>query len=811
MRTYWLPLLCLLLLFSCKDDRSSNATLLSKIPENAEIVLKANNLDGFKSVIQNNQLLKELKTLATFQDLEQQLKPLEYINTANPVYIALAKDDNDSLEISVITKYDPQIIQFDSVPNIMVERFESKDESVQKISLNNTIYYSAYKDSILFLSNRLYLVEQSFDTKPIASELQRIYETSNSEKSVSVLINHKRFVQNLFISTNAHFNAQQFTNYSLLDADISQNDIIINGITTARDSSKSLINIFKGSIPQEHLMPTVLPSSTQGFSSFTTDQIKKLKTNLQLFKNTDSIVEMDRLFDNVIEFGQAEIENTSVFLMRSIDPSITIEELASQDVSSSYRTVDIYSHNAPEALFSTFSPLVPNLRTSYFINLDDFFIFAESSATLENIIADYQNGNILAEDEPYKDMMKHLSDESSLLFYGNSKKLQAILEENIAGATDLNLDAYKTAAIQYIYDSDFAHVNAILETHKSRGASKSVSETVNVTIDANLSAAPQLAKNHTNNQMDVAIQDINNNLYLISNTGKVFWKKQLSGKILGKIEQIDMYKNGRLQLAFATANRVYVLDRDGKDVAPFPLKFNDEITQPLSVFDYDNKRNYRLVVTQNKALLMYDQLGQAVTGFNFSPANNSISSQPKHFRVGRKDYIVFTEGDHLEILDRVGKPRIKVKEKISFSGNEVYLYNDHFTTTNTSGELLEVNQNGRVKHENLNLNANHKIATTSKTLAAISDNNLTIKSKTIALDFGNYTEPSIFYIDDKIYVSITDLQAKKVYLFDSQAKPTANFPIYGNSKIELANMDGDSNLEVLTKGSDNSVIIYKIN
>ena len=62
-----------------------------------------------------------------------------------------------------------------------------------------------------------------------------------------------------------------------------------------------------------------------------------------------------------------------------------------------------------------------------------------------------------------------------------------------------------------------------------------------------------------------------------------------------------------------------------------------------------------------------------------------------------------------------------------------------------------------------------------------------------------------------IYVTTTDLQAKKIYLFDSLGKPIANFPIYGNSAIALDNIDKDRNLEVVTKGEANSIIIYKIN
>jgi hypothetical protein len=120
---------------------------------------------------------------------------------------------------------------------------------------------------------------------------------------------------------------------------------------------------------------------------------------------------------------------------------------------------------------------------------------------------------------------------------------------------------------------------------------------------------------YTTNHKDIVVQDVKNNLYQITKDGKVLWKKQLDGKILGNIEQIDLYKNGKLQLAFATPKRVYVIDRNGKDVSPYPLKFNDAITQPLSVFDYDNKKDYRLLVCQGKALLMYDKQGKTVRGF----------------------------------------------------------------------------------------------------------------------------------------------------------------------------------------------------
>ncbi|MBT8394671.1 MAG: ribonuclease HII, partial [Bacteroidia bacterium] len=281
--------------------------------------------------------------------------------------------------------------------------------------------------------------------------------------------------------------------------------------------------------------------------------------------------------------------------------------------------------------------------------------------------------------------------------------------------------------------------------------------------------------------------------------------------VLGNVEQIDIYKNGRLQLAFATPKRVYVLDRNGKEVNPFPIKFNDEITQPLSVFDYDKKKNYRFFVVQNKETLMMDVRGKTVKGFTFKKANSNIITQPKHFRIGTKDYIVFASGKKLNILDRTGKTRIQVKRDFSFSDNEIYLYKGYFSFTNIKGQLVQVDQKGRVNYKNLLLPRDHDLTTTSKTLVALADNRLKIKSNDIELDFGNYTEPKIYYLKDKIYVAVTELQSQKAYLFDTQTQIIPNFPVYGNSTLELDNLDKDRELEFVVKGEANSLVLYQIN
>ena len=98
------------------------------------------------------------------------------------------------------------------------------------------------------------------------------------------------------------------------------------------------------------------------------------------------------------------------------------------------------------------------------------------------------------------------------------------------------------------------------------------------------------------NEFDIAFQDNNNYLNYLSNKGNLNWKKKLSGKIIGDIEQIDIYKNGRLQLLFRTSERLYLLDRNGNEVEELTIDLDGGINiNPLSVFDYEKNLNHYLL------------------------------------------------------------------------------------------------------------------------------------------------------------------------------------------------------------------------
>lgn len=796
---------------SCStDNKVSNP--IGFIPENPTVIVKISNLESLKSNIENNDLLQNLSKSNSYKSISSTLDALNHLKTNNEILICFVKDKQDSLQYNFITKFQPNILNIDSLPNHSIETIKTKSHTFTKTTIDKNIIYSIVKDSLLIGASTQELLTNSLNKENNNKNIADLLVTSNTNSQLSILYNEKQNKRLQHIFKQDSISILKLTDYVLVDVDLKQDEILLNGITTAKDSTKSLINVFKNTIPQENKLAKITPSNSDGFLSFTFNNYSNFIKNLHTYKVTDSLYIETTLFDNIIEVGVIYEGSNQAIVLNSLDETSTEDALSTnQTIIETYRQIDIYNFSQPALFSQTFSPLVNFEKANMYCVVDHFFVFANSVETLQNIIANYQNNTTL-NDRPYFESIKeNLSDEASLMLVVNPNKLNSILQNTIQEELNLNLEKYKGSAIQFIYDTNFAHVNVIIKKSKTKAVENSVTEEFNIKITEDILNTPQFVLNHESNQKEIILQDVKNNLYLISNSGKLIWKKQLDGAVLGKVEQIDMYKNGRLQLAFATPNRVYVLDRNGKDVSPFPLKFNDQITQPLSVFDYDNNRNYRLLVTQGKNIFMLDQLGKTVKGFTFKNAESALNHQPQHIRIGKSDYLIFKTDNKLYILDRVGKTRVAVKKNYNYSKQAVYLYNNKFTTTTKEGKLVSIDTKGNTSEQNLNLTDLHHIEATSKTLAAQSENKLIIKSKTLELDYGNYSDPEIFYLNDKIYISVTDLQSKKVYLFDSQGQSISNFPVYGNSRISLDNIDKDRNLEFVTKGDNNSIIIYQIN
>ena len=206
---------------------------------------------------------------------------------------------------------------------------------------------------------------------------------------------------------------------------------------------------------------------------------------------------------------------------------------------------------------------------------------------------------------------------------------------------------------------------------------------------------------------------------------------------------------------------------------------------------------------------MYNGKGKQVKGFSYN-SKSKIKTSPKHMRFKSKDYIVFVEGNQLQILNRRGQTRIRVKEPINFSKQEIYFYKNQFSTLNSKGDLVQIDEKGRVSFQSLGFEPGSQMTASNKTLIAQWDNKLHIKNQKVELEYGDFSPPKLFYLKDKIYISTTDLQSKKVWFYDSQGNVMPGFPVYGDSSIDLVNADTDSALEFVCKSGAESLIMYQL-
>ena len=773
----YIPFLVLsFILLSCNERYKTEVHVSEVIPENYNSVLKINSLNDFRALSTGNIPFNELQ--------QESYNKIDFLKTDSPIYICIV--DSSAF---FVTKHLDSTNQNDSIQSLIIG---SKKRNFL-LHKEDTIYKKLVDGYHLYTTN--YNLNETKRAKN--PELKKLISTSASEEIATLIFRNKATNGLLLRNKDSIFN----NTHDLIDVKSNGNNITFSGISKSIDSL-SYINVFKNTSPQKFELATIIPSNTNSVTRLAFDDYSIFTQNLSTIsgRHTDSISDILTIQNEI-----ALIENNKdkAIVMHALDAELLREQFLSFESNESFRGIPIFKMQEKDLFKHALSPFLSLDEISFGFIYESFSVFANDIKTLEAIISSKLNNQTLSTLDKFKSLNEELAAESSLLYYKDGEGLYNFLKKPING--------FNANAVQYIYESDFAHINGVFMKYKGKRKSNAIVEDFSTSIDADILSPPQLVKNHRNNTHEVVVQDINNTLYLISNSGKILWTKQLQGPILGKINQIDIYKNDRLQMVFATPNHIYVIDRNGNDVGPFPKKFNTQITQPLSVFDYDSRKNYRLLITQDKTLLMLDVNAKRIMGFNYNKAQNTISSQPKHFRIGSKDYIVFAQGSKLEILNRQGKERINVKSKIDFSSNSIFLYQNKFTTLDKNGILVQVDTKGSVYNKNIKLTSGTQLFTTSKTLVALNDNKLKIKDQIVDLDYGNYTNPQIFYLNDKIYISVTDLQSKKVFLFDSAGKPLQNFPVFGTAAIQIQNLDKKRGLELVTQADEKTILTYKIN
>lgn len=803
------------ILISCTQKEPKPTSLINYIPEHTSIVLKINDLSSLKNEFTNTPLISKLKKTNLYDSITQKIKALEYINPISTSLLLVTNHKKSSYEFAFITKDTTDIIKFKKGIDIQTETISHKNWSYTLSKINNATFYSSSINNTIIVSSSIELLEDCVNYKKHNSNkvLEKLFNASGFKKTASIFIN--THLCDSLLSLELQNKPSLFSDWIAVDLNTSQDYIQFNGIATAKDSTKKYINLFKNTSPLRNTTPLYAPEKADAIVSYTFDDYSTFLENQHKY-DTNFLVS-DSIFNTVEEVGLIYLNNDKSIVLNTYG-SETITSFLNKNKKQSYN----YQGNEITELTNTsflnnyFNPIIKDFSSNYYTILENAFIFSTKKEHIQSIISNFKNGSTFNTTPFFKSTKETLATESNFLFIANRNNIETIINDTFSESVardfnKINLSDY-VFATQIINDFNFCHTNSIIKKIETKVKNNTISPLYTIQLENDIASNPQFVINHQTKKKEILVQDNINNLYLISSEGKILWKKELKALIQGKVKQVDLYKNGKLQFAFTTNNQFLILDRNGKEVSPFNKTYDGGNLNELAVFNYENKKDYRFVVTQGTTIFMYNNKANIVDGFKYTSAKSAIIDAPQHFRINKKDYLVFKlKNNELKILNRIGKPRIKVNQKINFSNNPIKLHKNKFIATDNKGVLYQVDEKGGLLKTKLNLNEYHGLDATSKTLVYMNENILSIKGKKVTLDLGVYSKPQIFYINNKIYVSITDIQNQKIYLFDSNAKSISNFPVFGTSIIDLEDIDNDKKLEFVTKDTDNSLIVYKIN
>lgn len=476
----------------------------------------------------------------------------------------------------------------------------------------------------------------------------------------------------------------------------------------------------------------------------------------------------------------------------------------------------------------------PGFRDLFYAVYDNFLISGSSYVSVTKVLYDNILNRTLANDLGYRDFESTMPSRLSYYFYTVPSRITGMLTEYLtpSGMKVINNNMQSIRKVSAL-GFQFSPINEMLYhsisvRFKDEIREESVSEWETL-LDTTACIKPFFFTNHNTGAREIFVQDLKNNIYLINATGRVLWKAPIRERINGPVYMVDYFRNGRFQLLFAGREYLHMVDRNGNYVERYPVKLRSPAAGPLSVFDYDNNRDYRLFIAgEDRLIYAYDKTGSVVRGWTQYRTQGLVRSEIKFFRVSGKDYIVAGDETGLYFLDRRGSVRLTTREPVRKAVNsEIRLTtgaDPSLVCTSPDGVIQIISFNGAVKKiETQKFSPDHSFEYfdvdgdgTGEFLFIDKGKLYLYDSKGTRLftkDFGTSDLQGpigfIFSGNDR-GIGVIDNRNKQIYIVDRKGDVFKGFPLRGASLFSIGRLTGTPGFNLIVGGTDNFLYNYRI-
>lgn len=752
-----------------------------------------------------------------------------------------------------------------------------------------TVYFAVCGGIVLISDSDLYIEDglKQFDLEESGEEAKPRYQNLNKYFSagagINVFLNTGVFtdLMPLYLQTKKifpHVDVTRFFKWGALDGELSNEGVYLNGFLQYGGQEKSYIRTLEKQQPRESVIDGVVPSRLISFGMLNLSNPTAYFSALEAYRFNAG--RKDGVFDRKKQFAKMFGKESEGELQKLLQGEFAVVDLAYNESTQEKdglviaalksgslgkillekmmkdyarfdgKTIEDYSRKYSidaEKSFTYYRFPVDDLpaiywgyifegiKSRYVLIEDNYLIFASSENAVKSFVKDYVHGSFIRDAEWYRKLKTKLAGKYNIAYFGRTAEVLPYYKNVAVGAGSRFIEerrkespVFPTFALQWsneggmLYNTFFLSTAAIQDDVRPHVLWQT-------RLDARVSMKPVPVVNHVTGERELFVQDNNNTVYLINDAGRILWKVPVDGPINSEVYQVDLFKNGKLQYLFSTSGKMYLIDRNGNAAGRFPLTFRAKCEQGISVYDYDNNKDYRIFVPcADREVYLYGLDGNPVKGWDPHKADKPIVTKVQHFRVDGKDYLVFADRYRLYILDRKGKERVRVSSVFDLQNpTDIYMIRKggqprlvfagaggavHLVSFAGQTETIKVE--GLSEHFRMNVadmnrdGAEECVFTDGNRLLIAGMDGQILSEKKVEAESLDY--PYVYrFSGSDTRIGLTDTKQSQMLLLNADGSMSKGFPIAGDSPFSIVFSGSDGFF--LFAGADNgSVIKYKV-
>lgn len=856
-------------LFYDKFVDSDKRDIWDYISENAAIVVELGEIDD----IDNNKLLgEEFDLLSPF--VSSTIDSLIYSDFKNKAFskllVSLHQTSNTSLGMTYFVDFSDVsksvLLSFFMNRELEIESRRYLDEIIKELEVDNIKISFLIYNNKLFFSTHPFLIEDIVRLsntdglskfKQTNADIMLMPKLVNDAANIYLNVDRVSLLLSSFIDGRAE-DVKEFAKSIFFDASISLDQWSFNGFT--QYTSKDFLYTFKGQVPVEDKFDYIIPTNAALVSKsltsnavlwenklvdyWTINEPDFLLSRNDFFKKYDFKINefFEQIKDGICHiFFYDNPSNDKLVYVSLKDKNAVLNQL--NNFTESMATIlndsvyveqygDYFIQEIKVADFPKylFGPEYSGFKTTYFAIVDDVLILANEISILKSLFRKIENEETWGRKLSFSNFLDSGLEEINFTYILNLQQLWPELLDILnpkwrqyAQSHISEIKKYKLWMLAFSeIDNSFYTNLSINKQNPTELASGTTFQTdQSLVFNSPLVSEPYVVRNHNTNLLETVVQDSLFNLHLISSEGKHLWTTQLDGLITSGFEQVDFYKNGKLQYFITTNKSIYVIDRLGNYVEGYPKSLNFEISSS-SVVDYDRSKKYRFLISDTKGNLhLYDKQGKNLEGWQPFTVNGIHSFTPFHQRVrGRDSFIYLLQNGAFNMINRRGEivNGFPIKLDGSFTSDVFVtvgsdLNSSWVTSVSNEGKLMKVNFAGKLISESQlfkqgketrfqlipdALGKSYLIARQEENRIVILDENGTEKFAKDYLGLGDIKLQYYYFSPENQVCVVTDILQGLTYLYNSDGLLLNARPIDSTDKIGLLYSESKNEYTVFT-------------